>query len=123
MLQHLWTTPSTGGGAVSDRVDEYNEQHKLAASTTASRWDRRQAERRRADARNQLTLLRNDDSESGSTDFYSYRYLASEGFCRGIHSRGCLWRLISRPAAAPGTTATTCNGRGSSRSASLGRMH
>jgi len=64
-------------------LTEYNEQHKLAASTTASRWDRRQAERRRADARNQLTLLRNDDSESGSTDFYSYRYLASEGFLPG----------------------------------------
>lgn len=64
-------------------LTEYNEQHKLAASTTASKWDRRQAERRRADARNQLTLLRNDDSEHGATDFYSYRYLASEGFLPG----------------------------------------
>lgn len=64
-------------------LTEYNEQHKLAASTTASNWDRRQAERRRADARNQLTLLRNDDRELGATDFYSYRYLASEGFLPG----------------------------------------
>ena len=62
---------------------EYHEQHKLAISTTASKWDRRQAERRRADARNQLTLLRNDDQEAGATDFYSYRYLASEGFLPG----------------------------------------
>lgn len=62
---------------------EYHEQHKLAISTTASRWDRRQAERRRADARNQLTLLRNDDQDAGATDFYSYRYLASEGFLPG----------------------------------------
>ncbi|MGY1825970.1 DEAD/DEAH box helicase [Blastococcus sp. SYSU DS0541] len=62
---------------------EANEQHRLAISTTASRWDRRQAERRRADARNQLTLLRNDDQEKGATDFYSYRYLASEGFLPG----------------------------------------
>ena len=62
---------------------EYHEQHRLAISTTASKWDRRQAERRRADARNQLTLLRNDDREAGATDFYSYRYLASEGFLPG----------------------------------------
>lgn len=62
---------------------EYHEQHRLAISTTASKWDRRQAERRRADARNQLTLLRNDDQEAGATDFYSYRYLASEGFLPG----------------------------------------
>ena len=32
---------------------------------------------------NQLTLLRNDDREAGATDFYSYRYLASEGFLPG----------------------------------------
>ncbi|MBI1377387.1 MAG: DEAD/DEAH box helicase [Frankiales bacterium] len=62
---------------------EVNEQHKLAISTTASRWDRQLAERRRADARNQLTLLRNDDSEQGATDFYSYRYFASQGFLPG----------------------------------------
>lgn len=64
-------------------LTEYHEQHRLAISTTASKWDRRQAERRRADARNQLTLLRNDDQEAGATDFYSYRYLASEGFLPG----------------------------------------
>ena len=64
-------------------LKEANEQHKLAISTSASKWDRQQAERRRADARNQLTLLRNDDQQAGATDFYSYRYLASEGFLPG----------------------------------------
>ena len=64
-------------------LKEANEQHKLAVSTSAGRWDRQQAERRRADARNQLTLLRNDDQLAGATDFYSYRYLASEGFLPG----------------------------------------
>ncbi len=64
-------------------LTEYNEQNRLAISTSASRWDRRQAERRRSDARNQLTLLRNDDRGTGATDFYSYRYLASEGFLPG----------------------------------------
>lgn len=64
-------------------LTEANEQHKLALSTTASRYDRTIAERRRTDARNQLRLLGNDDSEVGATDFYSYHYLASEGFLPG----------------------------------------
>lgn len=64
-------------------LHEVNEQHKLAISTSATKGARRLAERRRADARNQLTLLRNDDQEAGATDFYSYRYLASEGFLPG----------------------------------------
>jgi ATP-dependent helicase YprA (DUF1998 family) len=64
-------------------LTEYNEQNKLAINTRSSRRDKQQAERRRADARNQLILLRNDDRESGATDFYSYRYLASEGFLPG----------------------------------------
>lgn len=41
------------------------------------------AGRRAYEARNQLGLLRNEDSESGQTDFYSYRYFASEGFLPG----------------------------------------
>lgn len=64
-------------------LTEANEQHRLALSTSATKGQRMQAERRRTDARNQLRLLRNDDSELGATDFYSYRYLASEGFLPG----------------------------------------
>ena len=64
-------------------LTEYNEQNKLAINTRSSKRDKQQAERRRADARNQLILLRNDDRETGATDFYSYRYLASEGFLPG----------------------------------------
>ena len=62
---------------------EYHEQHKLAISTNATKRSRQVADRRRADARNQLALLRNDDQDRGATDFYSYRYLASEGFLPG----------------------------------------
>jgi superfamily II DNA/RNA helicase/very-short-patch-repair endonuclease len=62
---------------------EYQEQNQRAIATSATKWDREQAKRRAADARNQLTLLRNDDQEAGATDFYSYRYLASEGFLPG----------------------------------------
>ena len=64
-------------------LTEANEQHKIAVSTTASKGDRILAERRRNDARAQLSLLRNDDGSSGATDFYPYRYLASEGFLPG----------------------------------------
>jgi hypothetical protein len=41
------------------------------------------AKRRADDARNQLVLLANEESEIGQTDFYSYRYLASEGILPG----------------------------------------
>ena len=62
---------------------EYVQQGKLAVDTRATRGQREQAARRQAEARNQLKLLRNEDSELGQTDFYSYRYLASEGFLPG----------------------------------------
>src|SRR5260370_23365687 len=35
------------------------------------------------DAENQLRLLKNEDSEQEFSDFYSYRYFASEGFLPG----------------------------------------
>jgi hypothetical protein len=62
---------------------EYDAQNKLAISTKATAMARNQAEGRRRDARNQLRLLRNEDKEAGATDFYSYRYFASEGFLPG----------------------------------------
>jgi superfamily II DNA/RNA helicase len=64
-------------------LSEYHEQNKLAIDTNARRSMREAAARRAADARNQLVLLRNEDTELGQTDFYSYRYLASEGFLPG----------------------------------------
>ena len=45
--------------------------------------DRDNAARRARDARIQLTLLSNEDSDDFQTDFYSYRYFASEGFLPG----------------------------------------
>lgn len=64
-------------------LTEYQAQGKLAIDPSASRRDRDMASRREADARNQLRLLRNEDSELGQTDFYTYRYFASEGFLPG----------------------------------------
>jgi len=62
---------------------EYEEQNRLAIDPRAPRLARDTAARRAADARSQLVLLRNEDSEIGQSDFYSYRYLASEGFLPG----------------------------------------
>jgi ATP-dependent helicase YprA (DUF1998 family) len=62
---------------------EYHEQSRLAVDPQAPARARETATRRAADARNQLVLLRNEDAEHGQTDFYSYRYLASEGFLPG----------------------------------------
>jgi hypothetical protein len=51
--------------------------------TSIRHTDREQAARRAADARIQLNLLSNEDSDDFQTDFYSYRYFASEGFLPG----------------------------------------
>lgn len=64
-------------------LTEYHEQSKLAVDAHAPHKVREVASRRAAETRNQLTLLRNEDSDLGQTDFYSYRYLASEGFLPG----------------------------------------
>ncbi len=42
-------------------LTEYHEQGKLAINPRSGKRDKQQAERRRAEARNQLALLRNDD--------------------------------------------------------------
>lgn len=62
---------------------EYEEQSKLAIDAKASAGARKAAARRAGDARNQLNLLQNEEGDVGQTDFYSYRYLASEGFLPG----------------------------------------
>jgi len=64
-------------------LSEYRVQGRLAVAPSAPRRTREAATRRQSEARQQLVLLRNEDSEQGHTDFYSYRYLASEGFLPG----------------------------------------
>ncbi|MFJ2731639.1 MULTISPECIES: DEAD/DEAH box helicase [unclassified Streptomyces] len=66
--------------------EERAEQHRLADDTTGTARDRRRAQARRAQAENQLKLLRNESSDSKEdsfSDFYTYRYFASEGFLPG----------------------------------------
>ncbi|MGQ0464797.1 MAG: DEAD/DEAH box helicase [Sporichthyaceae bacterium] len=62
---------------------EYDEQNKLAIDSRAPQKAKDRAHGRARDARAQINLLGNDGSDQGQTDFYSYRYLASEGFLPG----------------------------------------
>lgn len=59
------------------------EQNKVVLSATRSTMEKRAAEARRREAENQLRLLRNEDSGQSHSDFYTYRYFASEGFLPG----------------------------------------
>lgn len=62
---------------------EYHEQAKLAVDPKAPKQASEAARRRAEDARQQLSLLKNEDGRGGQGDFYSYRYFASEGFLPG----------------------------------------
>lgn len=62
---------------------EYDVQNRLAIDTRANSRDRNRAAARAAEARQQLSILANNDPGRGMTDFYSYRYFASEGFLPG----------------------------------------
>jgi len=64
-------------------LEEYRQQGALAVDTKANRRTRINAAIREREARERLAVLRNDDATEGQTDFYSYRYLASEGFLPG----------------------------------------
>ncbi|GLW62162.1 RNA helicase [Actinomadura rubrobrunea] len=62
---------------------EQREQNRRVLDYATSPKARQQAQRRRMDAENQLKLLKNEDSEQQFSDFYTYRYFASEGFLPG----------------------------------------
>ena len=62
---------------------EQDTQNRRVLDNTTTPDDRRAAQGRRLQAENQLRLLRNEDAERQFSDFYTYRYLASEGFLPG----------------------------------------
>ncbi|MDT0321558.1 DEAD/DEAH box helicase [Streptomyces millisiae] len=64
-------------------LGERNEQHRLVDDRSLRPAERRRAQERRFQAENQIRLLCNEGTEDGLTDFYTYRYLASEGFLPG----------------------------------------
>ena len=59
-------------------------QNRRSTDLTLSKEDRERAERFRQEARSQLVLL-SEQSDSSHSDFYTYRYLASEGFLPGYN--------------------------------------
>jgi superfamily II DNA/RNA helicase len=62
---------------------EFDSQSRKSVDTSVPHKERENAARRANDARIQLNLLSNEDSDDFQTDFYSYRYFASEGFLPG----------------------------------------
>jgi ATP-dependent helicase YprA (DUF1998 family) len=62
---------------------EYRAQSARAVDPSLPHREKEHANRRANDARVQLSLLSNEDSDDFQTDFYSYRYFASEGFLPG----------------------------------------
>lgn len=69
--------------------DATKKQMELADSIrkshTASQTERQNASRRYNDAGRQFDLLVNTNSRSRNSDFYTYRYLASQGFLPGYN--------------------------------------
>jgi very-short-patch-repair endonuclease len=62
---------------------QYQYQSEVIGSPATPAKDRQQAKRLRAEAETQLQLLLADVSGLTQSDFYSYRYFASEGFLPG----------------------------------------
>ncbi|HEY9474852.1 MAG TPA: helicase-related protein, partial [Mycobacteriales bacterium] len=62
---------------------ERERQHRVVGDFSATPKDRERATARRHVAENQIKLLCNEDSDAFRSDFYSYRYFASEGFLPG----------------------------------------
>ena len=58
-------------------------QHKITIDASRSDRDKKAAERLRRQAVSQLNPLTSDDTPVAQSDFYSYRYFASEGFLPG----------------------------------------
>lgn len=58
-------------------------QTKIIQDASHPYKDKKQAKRLRAEAESQLALLTAEDSRLMQSDFYSYRYFASEGFLPG----------------------------------------
>ena len=67
-----------------------------ALSPSASRQTKETAERRERQARRELNLLLNDTASYDDSDFYPYRYLASQGFLPGYNFTRLPVRALAR---------------------------
>lgn len=64
-------------------MTEREQAHQAAGDPTATKKDRDAAQKRSNEAFQRVQILLNDTNGSGQSDFYTYRYLASEGFLPG----------------------------------------
>lgn len=64
-------------------IEDQHEQNRIVLDSAVNRRARDAAEARRREAEGQLRLLRNEDTDRMHSDFYTYRYFASEGFLPG----------------------------------------
>ncbi|HZK66544.1 MAG TPA: helicase-related protein, partial [Chloroflexota bacterium] len=64
--------------------EQRDRQHEIVKDASRTADEKRQAQRLRQEAETQIELLRRSGSEIQS-DFYSYRYFASEGFLPGYN--------------------------------------
>lgn len=64
-------------------VAQFRQQNRIAVSPNRSASDQKTARRLRNEAERQLDVLRAEADHSGQSDFYTYRYFASEGFLPG----------------------------------------
>ena len=62
-----------------------DDARRLMDAPRATRPEREGAEQREREARRQLALLRNETTRYEESDFYPYRYLATEGFLPGYN--------------------------------------
>lgn len=93
---HEWVTEAAAGAfaAFDDACQRWRDLYRVvsierdeaartAGDASASKQDRQAADRRFYEARRRMDLLLNETDETGQSDFYTYRYLASEGFLPG----------------------------------------
>jgi len=64
-------------------LEDQAEQNRIVLDGSVNKKARTAAEGRRREAEGQLRLLRNEETDRTHSDFYTYRYFASEGFLPG----------------------------------------
>ena len=70
-------------GLYASTTAERDAAYQAVSDVSSHRRDRDDAERRLGEARQRIDLLVNDTGEGSQSDFYTYRYFASEGFLPG----------------------------------------
>ena len=70
-------------GLYRSALEQANLQTSIINNAGRSPGDRKEAKRLRREAEAQLELLRSETARQSQSDFYSYRYFASEGFLPG----------------------------------------